>query len=196
RSRNASTIEAGGGNAKVAPFKAPPGAGGARPPLGTALAQPGVPPPRGVVFFFLGRGAPPGPPGPHCLSGLPAPHPPPPPPAPGMRRAIAEAVVGDDVFGDDPTVQQLEARIAALTGKEAAVYVVSGTMGNQLAVKSQTQPGDEVLLEADSHIFGWEAGGVAALSGCQTRTVRGTRGAISPEDVVGALRDDNDHVPP
>src|SRR5262249_35737039 len=117
-------------------------------------------------------------------------------PTPGMRRAMAEAVVGDDVFGDDPTVQQLEARIAALTGKDAAIYVVSGTMGNQLAVKSQTQPGDEVLLEGDSHIFGWEAGGVAALSGCQTRTVRAARGAIAPEDVVSALRDDNDHVPP
>jgi threonine aldolase len=113
-----------------------------------------------------------------------------------MRRAMAEAVVGDDVFGDDPTVKQLEARIAALTGKEAALYVVSGTMGNQLAVASQTRPGGEVLVESEAHVFAYEAGAIAALSGCQTRVLRGERGVIAPEDVVAALRDDNDHVPP
>jgi threonine aldolase len=117
-------------------------------------------------------------------------------PTPGMRRAMAEAVVGDDVFGDDPTLKELEARVARLTGKEAALYVVSGTMGNQLAVKSQTQPGGEVLLESDCHIFAYEAAGVAALSGCQTRILRGARGVIAPVDVTASLRDDNDHVPP
>src|SRR3954464_12254825 len=83
-------------------------------------------------------------------------------PTPGMRQAIAEAVVGDDVFGDDPTVIELERRVAALPGKEAALYVPSGTMGNQLAVACQARPGEEVLLEAQSHIFLYEQGGVAA----------------------------------
>src|SRR5437870_2077677 len=85
-------------------------------------------------------------------------------PTAAMRRAIAEAVVGDDVYGDDPTVLALEQRIAALTGKEAAVYVPSGTMGNQLAVNALTRPGDTVLLEAHSHLFFYEQGGIAANS--------------------------------
>jgi threonine aldolase len=83
-----------------------------------------------------------------------------------MRRAIAEAVVGDDVFGDDPTVQELERRVAREAGKEAALYVPSGTMGNQLAIRVQTERGDEVLLEADSHVYLWEQGGLSANSGC------------------------------
>src|SRR6185369_14675521 len=74
-------------------------------------------------------------------------------PTPAMRRAMAEAEVGDDVFGDDPTLRRLEERIAALTGKEAALYVVSGTMGNQLAIRSQTRHGDEVLLDKRCHIY-------------------------------------------
>src|SRR3954469_5409692 len=81
-------------------------------------------------------------------------------PTPAMRRAIAEAVVGDDVFGDDPTVIELERRVAALAGKEAALFVPSGTMGNQLAVKCHTRPGDEVMLERESHIFLYEGGGL------------------------------------
>src|SRR5437870_10457827 len=85
-------------------------------------------------------------------------------PTPGMRRAIAEAVVGDDVFGDDPTVQALERRVAELAGKEAALYVPSGTMGNQLAIKCHTEPGDEVLVESESHIFQYEQGGIGANS--------------------------------
>jgi threonine aldolase len=116
-------------------------------------------------------------------------------PTPGMRRAIAEAVVGDDVFGDDPTVQELERRIARETGKEAALYVPSGTMGNQLAIRSLTQRGDEVLLEADSHIVLWEQGGVAANSGCLARTVHGERGALAPADIEAAISDHaDDHV--
>ncbi len=74
-------------------------------------------------------------------------------PTPGMRRAIAEAEVGDDVFGDDPTVNALERRVATLAGKEAALFVPSGTMGNQLAVHVLTERSDEVLLEAESHLF-------------------------------------------
>src|SRR5258707_6488081 len=83
-------------------------------------------------------------------------------PTPAMRRAIAEAEVGDDVFGDDPTVRELERRMASLTGKEAALYVPSGSMGNQLAVHGHTQRGDEVLLEAHSHLYINEQGRSAA----------------------------------
>jgi threonine aldolase len=115
-------------------------------------------------------------------------------PTPAMRQAIAEAVVGDDVFGDDPTVKELERRVAALAGKEAALYVPSGTMGNQLAVNCQTQPGDEVLLEADSHIFMYEAGGLGANSGCLAHVVRSDRGAIPTVEVERAVRGKDDHV--
>jgi len=118
-------------------------------------------------------------------------------PTPGMRRAIAEAVVGDDVFGDDPTVRDLERRIAALTGKEAALFVPSGTMGNQLAVHSHTAPGDEVLLDVASHIFLSEQGGVAANSNCLAHPLRSERGVIALETIESALRkseEGDDHV--
>jgi threonine aldolase len=116
-------------------------------------------------------------------------------PTPDMRRAIAEAEVGDDVFGDDPTVQELERRMTSLTGKEAALYVPSGSMGNQLAVHSHTQRGDEVLLEAHSHLYINEQGGIAALSGCLAHPLHGERGAIDPADVAGTVRDHSDpHV--
>ena len=84
-------------------------------------------------------------------------------PTPAMRRAIAEAVVGDDVFGDDPTVKRLEERLAEILGMEAALFVPSGTMGNQIALSVLTRPGDEVLLEAESHIYLYEAGAPAVL---------------------------------
>jgi threonine aldolase len=117
-------------------------------------------------------------------------------PTPAMRRAIAGAVVGDDVFGDDPTVNELEKRCAALAGKEAALFVASGTMGNQLAVASLPSPGDEVLLESTSHIFLYEQGGIAANSGCLAHVVPGSQGRL-PADALGlALRsaDNDDHV--
>ena len=94
-------------------------------------------------------------------------------PTPAMLRAMTQAELGDDVYGDDPTVLELERRVAALAGKEAALYVPSGTMGNQLAVNALTNPGDEVLLEAESHIFLYEQGGIAANSGCLAHIVRG-----------------------
>jgi threonine aldolase len=116
-------------------------------------------------------------------------------PTPAMRRAIAEAVVGDDVFGDDPTVAELERRCAALAGKEAALYVPSGTMGNQLAVNALTQPGDEVLLESESHIFLYEQGGLAANSGCLAHVVAGDRGRLPAGALAAALRSASDeHV--
>ena len=113
-------------------------------------------------------------------------------PTAAMRRAIAEAEVGDDVFGDDPTVIALERRVAALAGKDAAVYVPSGTMGNQLAVQSQVAPGEEVLLEVESHIFIYEQGGIAANSGALAHVLKGTRGAIDPADIAAAERDASD----
>ncbi|HTM58471.1 MAG TPA: GntG family PLP-dependent aldolase [Candidatus Udaeobacter sp.] len=114
-------------------------------------------------------------------------------PTPAMRRAIAEAVVGDDVLGDDPTVIALERRVATLAGKEAALFVPSGTMGNQLAIRCQTEPGDEVLLESESHIFFYEQGGVAANSGALAHIVRGERGVVAPSAIEGALRGEDDH---
>ena len=115
-------------------------------------------------------------------------------PTPAMRRAIAEAVVGDDVFGDDPTVLELESRVAALAGKEAALYVPSGTMANQLAVNVLTSPADEVLLETTSHIYYYEQGGIAANSGVLAHPVAGERGALSVEQLLGVLRGPDDHV--
>jgi threonine aldolase len=114
-------------------------------------------------------------------------------PTAAMRRAIAEAAVGDDVFGDDPTVKELERRIAALTGKDASLYVPSGTMGNQLAIAAQTEPGDEVLVEADSHIFKYEQGALAANSGCLAHLAHGTRGAMDPADLIAAVREEDEH---
>jgi threonine aldolase len=95
-----------------------------------------------------------------------------------MRAAIASAEVGDDVLGDDPTVQRLEARAAELLGKPAAVYVPSGTMANQLAIRAQTEPGDEIIADANTHIFHYETGAPAALSGCLLNLVPGARGDL------------------
>jgi threonine aldolase len=114
-------------------------------------------------------------------------------PTPAMRKAIAEAIVGDDVYGDDPTVIELERRVAALAGKEAALYVPSGTMGNQLAVHVQVRPSEEVLLEASSHIFLYEQGGIAAASGALAHIVTAERGVMTPAALTGALRGEDDH---
>ena len=114
-------------------------------------------------------------------------------PTAAMREAIARAEVGDDVFGDDPTVKELERRVARLAGHEAALFVPSGTMGNQLAVNSLTRPGDEVLLEAESHLFLYEQGGIAANSGCLAHIVRAERGVLPLEPLAAALRGEDDH---
>jgi len=115
-------------------------------------------------------------------------------PTAAMRRAMAEAEVGDDVFGDDPTVIALEQRIARLAGKEAALFVPSGTMGNQLAVNVLTKPADEVLLEAQSHLYYYEQGGMAANSGVLAHPLPGERGVLPMDAMVSALRDDDDHI--
>src|SRR5947209_8935635 len=91
-------------------------------------------------------------------------------PTPGMRAAIAAAEVGDDVFNEDPTVQRLQEKVVATLGKEAALFVPSGTMSNQACIRAHTQPGDELLCEAMCHIYNSEAGGPAARSGVMCRT--------------------------
>ena len=109
-------------------------------------------------------------------------------PTPEMRRAMAEAVVGDDVFGEDPTVTELETEAARLFGREAALFVPSGCQGNQIAVRLHTSPGEEVLVEAASHTYDWELAGMAALSGVQARAMESVRGALDPERVRATLR--------
>jgi threonine aldolase len=116
-------------------------------------------------------------------------------PVPGMRRAIAEADVGDDVFGDDPTVNALEERVAHEFGKEAALFVPSGTMGNQVALASLTQPGDEVILDRESHIFNYEVAAAAVLYGVQFNALDGERGVITRELIAPHIRADNLHCP-
>ncbi|MFM7425380.1 MAG: low-specificity L-threonine aldolase [Elainella sp.] len=116
-------------------------------------------------------------------------------PTAAMRAVMAEATVGDDVLGDDPTVNRLEARVAELLGKEAAVYMPSGTMTNQVALRTQTEPGDEVILEAEAHIYYYEGGGPAALSGVSCRLVQGNRGVFTAADLQRALRPVDIHFP-
>src|SRR5450432_2954703 len=94
-------------------------------------------------------------------------------PTAGMRAAMAAAEVGDDVFGDDPTVRRLEERVAELLGKEAALFVPSGTMANQIALRAQLRPGDEVLIGKDAHCWRFESGALAALAGAQTQVLPG-----------------------
>lgn len=117
-------------------------------------------------------------------------------PTPAMRAAMAAAEVGDDVFGDDPTVQRLEARTAELLGKAAAVFVPSGTMGNQIALRSHTEPGDEIVVEANAHIYYYEGGAPAALSGVMCRCVTGNRGRFTGADVAAVLRPPDPHFAP
>ena len=112
-----------------------------------------------------------------------------------MRRAMLDAPVGDDVFGEDPTVNRLEEYVAALLGKEAAIYCPSGTMTNQIGVYVGTGRGDEVLLHEDAHIFRYEAGAPALLSGVQIRPLPGEGGIVSPETLRSAVRPENVHFP-
>src|SRR5579875_2379920 len=108
-------------------------------------------------------------------------------PTAAMRRAMAEAEVGDDVYGEDPTVNRLEARAAEVFEREAAISVPTGSMGNQIAVKLHTRPGQEVICEARSHILDWEMAMVAAFSGCVPRTVAGDRGVLRWADIQKAI---------
>ena len=100
-------------------------------------------------------------------------------PTPEMRRAMAEAEVGDDVYGEDPTINLLEERAAEIFGREAAIFVPTGSMGNQIAVKIHTQPGQEVICESHAHVLDWEMAAMAMISGVIPRTVAGERGILS-----------------
>jgi threonine aldolase len=116
-------------------------------------------------------------------------------PTPAMRDAMARAEVGDDVWEEDPTVQRLEALAARRFGKPAGLFVASGTMGNQVAVLAHTQPGQEVLAEAQAHMLSLEVAGIARLSLCQTRPLETARGLPTPAQVRAAIRPPNIHIP-
>ena len=109
-------------------------------------------------------------------------------PTQAMREAMASADVGDDVFGEDPTVIKLQERMASIMGKEAGLMVPSGTMANAIAIRTHTQPGDEIITEEHSHIYVYEAGGFAALSGCSIALVPGNRGIMAAEEVKAKIR--------
>jgi threonine aldolase len=111
-----------------------------------------------------------------------------------MRAAIQAAEVGDDVFNEDPTVNRLQERLAAMLGKEAALFVPSGTMSNQVCIRAHTQPGDELICEARCHIYNHESGGPAALSGVTCRTVEGDHGILDLGQLEDKIRPVNDHL--
>jgi len=112
-----------------------------------------------------------------------------------MRQAMAEAEVGDDVFGEDPTIHQLEAEAASFLGQEAALFVPSGTMANQIAIHGHCQSGDELICEERSHVFLYEAGAVARWSSTQCRTFGCESGFGTPDLIKPLLRDDDPHQP-
>lgn len=117
-------------------------------------------------------------------------------PSAGMKQAMFEAELGDDVFGDDPTVKALEVRVADLFGKEASVFVPSGTMGNQISLKVLGSPGDEVLLDEGSHIFNYEVGAPAALSGLLVHPLNGEKGRLTSAQIEAHVRGSDLHLPP
>jgi threonine aldolase len=115
-------------------------------------------------------------------------------PTDGMRKAMARAEVGDDVYGEDPTVNRLQEMAAALLGKRSALFVPSGTMANQLAIRSQTQPGEEIIVESTSHVVRYEQGAAGALAGVQLHWVSGERGIMTAEQVEAAIRPKDPHT--
>lgn len=112
-----------------------------------------------------------------------------------MRDAAANADVGDDVYGEDTTVNNLENIASEMFNKESALFVSSGTQGNAVAILAHTQRGDEIILETRSHIYGAEVGGLAVLGSLMARTIYGERGWMKPEDIEAAIRPDNIHLP-
>lgn len=114
-------------------------------------------------------------------------------PTDDMRKAMARAEVGDDVYGEDPTVNRLQDMAAAMLGKRFALFVPSGTMANQLAIRSHTQPGQEVIVESKSHVVRYEQGAAGALAGVQLHWVTGERGIITAEQVEAAIRPNDPH---
>ena len=116
-------------------------------------------------------------------------------PTPEMRAAMADAEVGDDVLGDDPTVKELERLTGEMLGKPAAVYMPSGTMTNQVAIRAQTEAGDEIFCDADAHAYFYEGGAPAGLSGVMTRLLPGVRGIFTADDLKAAMRPPGVHFP-
>lgn len=116
-------------------------------------------------------------------------------PTEAMREAMRSAAVGDDVYGEDPTVNRLEALAAQHLGKEAALFVPSGTMGNQVALMTHAGRGQEIILEENCHIYNFSVGGPACLAGILTRTLRGTHGILDAQDIQHAMRKESLHTP-
>lgn len=114
-------------------------------------------------------------------------------PSAGMLEAMRNAKVGDDVFGEDPSINELEAICASMFGMEAALFCPSGTMTNQIAIKCHTQPGDEVICEESSHVYQYEGGGIAFNSGASVKLLHGDRGRITAEQVLAAINPDDPH---
>ena len=114
-------------------------------------------------------------------------------PSPAMLEAMFSAKVGDDVFGEDPTINELEGFAAAIFGMEASLFCPSGTMTNQIAIKCHTQPGDEVICDRLSHIYQYEGGGIAFNSGCSVNLIDGNRGLITANDVLNCINADDVH---
>lgn len=112
-----------------------------------------------------------------------------------MREAMFKAEVGDDVYGEDPTINKLETLAAEMLGKEAALFVTSGTQGNQIAVLTHCRLGDEIILDEDSHIVFYEAGAISAFAGVQPRTIKSHQGLIDPKKLENAIRTDDIHCP-
>ncbi|MDI3310842.1 MAG: low-specificity L-threonine aldolase [Thermoanaerobacterium sp.] len=112
-----------------------------------------------------------------------------------MRDAMYKAEVGDDVYGEDPTVKRLEEMAADIMGKEDAMFVTSGTQGNQVSVMTHTHHGDEIILEEKCHIITYEVGGIGYLSGVQAKTIKGINGIMDPKDVLNSIRTDDIHFP-
>lgn len=117
-------------------------------------------------------------------------------PSPEMRKAMAEADVGDDVFGEDPTVNRLQEKVATLLGQEAALFVPSGSMANLVAVSAHTQRGDEVIIEENGHTFKYESASAAAAAGVQMHILKGERGILNVEQIEAAIRPPDHHFPP
>jgi threonine aldolase len=116
-------------------------------------------------------------------------------PTKGMLASMHSAPIGDDVFGEDPSINSLEQKTASLFGMEAGLFCPSGTMTNQIAIKSHTQAGDEVICDELSHIYQYEGGGIAFNSGCSVRLLQGNRGRITAEQVQAAINPDDVHKP-
>lgn len=116
-------------------------------------------------------------------------------PTAAMLEAMMNADVGDDVWGEDPTVQALESKAAAIFGKEAALFCPSGTMANQIAIAVHVRPGDEVICSTEAHVYNYEGGGIAANSGASVRLLSGPRGTFTADDVRAAIQGDDPHYP-